>query len=71
MSHVVEAAEQFVDEMTDAQNAPTIDSAEGTPGVEGPDGDRRLTLEERKAKMEKLRQRMVRLLSSTFVYWRC
>ena len=59
MSHVVKAAEEFVDKMTDAQNAPTMDSAEGTPDAEGMEGDRKLTLEERKAKMEKLRQRMV------------
>ncbi|KAI0696523.1 SYF2-domain-containing protein [Cytidiella melzeri] len=50
MSNLVEAAEEFVDTMTDAQNAPSM---EGTP-----DGEVKLTIEERKAKMEKLRQRM-------------
>ena len=57
MSNVGEAAEEFVEKMTDAENAPT-ESAEGTPDAEG---GRTLTMEERKAKMEKLRQRMVRL----------
>lgn len=57
MSAIAEAAEQFVEKMTDAENAPAVDeSAEGTPEAEG---ERKLTLEERKAKMEKLRQRMV------------
>ncbi|KAI0088256.1 SYF2-domain-containing protein [Irpex rosettiformis] len=59
MSKVVEAAEEFVEKMTDAENAPTMDeSAESTPEVEGAEGERKLTLEERMAKMEKLRQRM-------------
>ncbi len=61
MSAIAEAAEQFVEKMTDAENAPAVDeSAEGTPETEG---ERKLTLEERKAKMEKLRQRMVCCMS--------
>ncbi|KAI0342419.1 SYF2-domain-containing protein [Trametopsis cervina] len=55
MSKVVQAAGEFVEKMTDAQNAPSLDSAEGTPEVEG---ERKMTIEERKAKMEQLRTRM-------------
>lgn len=52
MTEVAAAAEQFVEKMTDTQ-APEEEVAEG-------EGDKKLTLEERKAKMEKLRQKMVR-----------
>jgi len=58
MSQIADAAAEFVEKMTDAQNAPTNDSAEGTPEVEATAGEGKLTLEERKAKMEQLRQRM-------------
>lgn len=54
MSQVAAAAEDFVEKMTDIQ----------TPGEETTEANseegKKLTLEERKAKMEKLRQKMVR-----------
>lgn len=58
MNNIVEAAEEFIEKMTDAQNAPTEED-----GMEGEtnDGDRKVTLEERKAKMEQLRLKMVRV----------
>lgn len=67
MSEIAEAAEQFVEKMTDAQNAETGDSADREGSAEGE--GRKLTMEERKAKMEQLRRKMVRVSHLTVRVW--
>ena len=55
MSEVAEAAQEFVEKMTDTEER------EGSGAPEGEGGsNRKLTMEERKAKMEELRRKMVR-----------
>ncbi|EKM56685.1 uncharacterized protein PHACADRAFT_253948 [Phanerochaete carnosa HHB-10118-sp] len=54
MSEVTEAAQEFVEKMTDTQEEP---EGSGSPEV-GDSGSQKMTMEERKAKMEELRRKM-------------
>ena len=59
MSNVADAAEEFVEKMTDI-------SPEGSAEPEATaEGKGKLTMEERKAKMDELRRKMVRPLCSS------
>ena len=59
MSKVVEAAEEFVEKMTDA---PDDLEGSGSPEVEEGGSGQRPTMDERKAKIEELRRKMVRCM---------
>ena len=58
MSEVAEAAQEFVEKMTDIQEDR---ESSGSPETES-GSSQKLTMEERKAKMEQLRRKMVRPL---------
>ena len=54
---VAEAAEEFVEKMTDTE----------TPASEQQEGSSKLTMEERKAKLERLRKKMVTISSTLHI----
>lgn len=58
MSEVTEAAQEFVEKMTDTQEEPEGSSSPET----GDSSNLKMTMEERKAKMEELRRKMVGLM---------
>ncbi len=61
MSKVIEAAEEFVETMTDTQSAETeVECGQNGEGSNGSESS--MAMEERKARMEKLRQKMVRYM---------
>ena len=60
MSDVVDAAEQFSEKIIDAGAAEGAEDSQGSEGSGIDSNGRKMTLEERRAKMDELRKKMVR-----------